>query len=292
MIERFSLYNGEIELFTIFNNDKHEYWVKNAGEDDSLAVQVSGPTTPLGVLDKPFLVSWASKEAVKELGWYEKQLWTPHGYVRVSEQDQARGYERMVSIMNRVKTMEPAEYWEMLSNAKSAHRRKKEGAADSGTLVHKFVEDYINFTMGKGEEPATPTLPQVKEGAEAWLRWIDSVGDIKFTLSEQKIYSRKHQYAGTLDFACIINGVPTMGDLKTSNNFEPTMFWQISAYQYARLEEFPDEHYDEQVLVRCGKDGTLEVHKSNRYEHSVRAFLATWIIWKEKNILKKIYGEK
>lgn len=289
MQERFSMYNGEIELLVIFNNDKHEYRVKNAGEDDSAAVLVPGPTTPLGVLDKPLLVPWASKMAVKDLGYYEKQLWTPDGYIKIPEDQQAAGFERMVSIHNRIKTMSPKEYWEALNNAKGAHRRGKEDAADAGTLVHQFVEDYINWTMGKAKKPVMPKLPQVKEGAQAWLRWIKSAGDVKFTLSEQKIYSRKHEYAGTLDFACTINGVPTMGDLKTSNYFYPEMFWQISAYQYARLEEFPDERYDQQILVRCGKDGALEVKTSNRYEQSVEAFLATWVIWKEKQTLKKLY---
>ena len=289
MTERFQLYNGEIELLVIFNKDKHEYWVKKIGEADSEAVLVPGPTTPLGVLDKPLLVPWAAKMAVKDMGYYEKQNWTPDGYVKVPEKEQALGFERMVSILNRVKTMEPKEYYDALHNAKGAHRRGKTEAADAGTLVHEFVEHYINHTMGKGPMPEMPTLPQVKEGAQAWLRWVDSVGDIQFTLSEQKIYSRKHVYAGTLDFACIINGVPMMGDLKTSNFFYPEMFWQISAYQYARIEEFPEEHYDQQILVRCGKDGSLEVKTSDRYQQSVDAFLACWVIWKEKNALKKIY---
>lgn len=289
MLERFQLYNGEVELLVIFNNDKHEYRVKKAGEDDSAAVLVPGPTTPLGVLDKPLLVPWAAKMTVKDMGWYPKQDWTPDGYIKISEAIQSVGFERMVSIHNRIKTMSPKEYWDSLNNAKGAYRRGKEDAADAGTLVHKFVEEYINWTMGKGKKPTMPKLPQVKEGVQAWLKWIKSVGDIKFTLSEQKIYSRQHGYAGTLDFACVINGVPTMGDLKTSNFFYPEMFWQISAYQFARIEEFPEEHYDQQILVRCGKDGSLEVKTSDRYQQSIEAFLATWVIWREKNQLKKIY---
>ena len=291
MIERFLLYKGEIELLVIFNNDKHEYRVKNAGQDDSEATLVAGPTTPLGVLDKPLLVPWASKMAVKDLGYYEKQIWTPDGYIPVSEQEQAKGFERMMSILQRVKTMDAKEYWEALHQAKGAHRRGKEEAGDSGTLVHQFVEDYINWTMGKSKKPVMPKLPKVKEGVQAWLRWVKETGDVKFTLSEQKIYSKQHRYAGTLDFACTINGIPTMGDLKTSNFFNPEMFWQVSAYQFARLEEFPEEKYTQQIIVRCGKDGTLEVKTSDRYEQSIQSFLACWVIWKEKQILKKVYGK-
>src|SRR3990167_7912674 len=159
MIERFSLYNGEIELLVIFNNDKHEYRVKNAGEDDSAAVLVPGPTTALGVLDKPLLVPWASKMAVKDLGYYEKQNWTPDGYVRVPEEQQAKGFERMESILQRIKTMDSKEYWEALHQAKGAHRRGKEEAGDSGTLGHQFLEDYINLTSGKGAKTNMPQHP-------------------------------------------------------------------------------------------------------------------------------------
>lgn len=291
MIERFQMYGGEIELLAIFNNDKHEYRVKLASEPDEAASLVPGPTTPLGVLDKPLLVPWAAKMAVKDAGYYEKQVWTPNGYIPVSEEDQAKGFERMVSIHNRLKTMDPKEYWEFLHQSKSAHRRSKNAAADSGTLAHAWVEAFIAWKMGRADEPALPSLPEVRPAVDAWLKWYASAGEVVFTLSEQKVYSRKHVYAGTLDFACTINGVPTMGDLKTSNFFNPEMFWQVSAYQYARLEEFPDERYEKQIIVRCGKDGELEVKESDRYEHSIRAFLATWIIWKEKQIIKKIYKE-
>lgn len=280
-----SLYGGKVELKAVFNNDKHEYWIKDEEGGVPEFERMPGPTTALGVLDKPMLVPWASKEAVKAMGWYEREMWTPDGYVPVSEEEQALGYNRMVSIMERTKTMTPDEYWHALKQAKSAHTRKKEASADNGTLVHGWVEQFC-----KGENPKMPTLPLVVKGVEAWLRWIDTAGDVKFTLSEQKIYSRKHRYAGTLDFACTINGVPVMGDLKTSNFFSPHMFYQVSAYQMARLEEFPDEHYEKQVIVRCGKDGALEVIESSTYEEDAKAFLACWVIWKRQQEQKKTYG--
>lgn len=281
-VESFSLYRGEVELQAIFNNDKHEYRKKDSKAGDKDFKLVPGPTTALGVLDKPFLVPWASKEAVKYSGWYEKEVWTPDGYVPVTEEEQSRGLERLISIKNRIGTMDYDEYWEFLNQAKSAHRMRKEGAADHGTIVHDWVEKWI-----KGDNPLMPTLPLVVKGVEAWLRFIDKAGDVVFQLSEEKIYSRKHQYAGTLDFTCTINGVPTMGDLKTSNFFSDHMFQQVSAYQFAREEEYPDEHYEQQVIVRCGKDGTLEVIKSVDYKKDIKAFLACWVIWKRQNELKK-----
>lgn len=146
MEELFTLYRGEIVLKTIFNNDKHEYRVKRAGTDEDFKL-VPGPTTALGVLDKPFLVPWASKEAVKDLGYYDKQTWTPDGYVPVPEEEQSRGLERMLSIKNRIATMDADEYWQALHQAKGAHNRRKDGAADAGTLTHLFVEQWIKAEM-------------------------------------------------------------------------------------------------------------------------------------------------
>ena len=281
MEELFTLYGGKVELKTIFNNQRHEYRVREAGVDKEFRL-VPGPTTALGVLDKPFLVPWASKEAVKEMGWYEKEIWTPEGYLPVSEEEQAKGLERLISIKNRIETMDYDEYWDALKQAKGAHLKRKDAAADNGTLVHNWVELWI-----KGKNPPMPGLPLVRKGAEAWLRFIDKAGGVSFILSEAKIYSRKHRYAGTLDFTCVIGGKLTMGDLKTSNSFSDSMFQQVSAYQLARQEEHPEENYDQQIIVRCGKDGTLEVVKSTEYKKDIKAFLACWVIWKRQNELKK-----
>ena len=49
----------------------------------------------------------------------------------------------------------------------------------------------------------------------------------------------------------------------------------------ARQEEYPEEEYEKQIIVRCGKDGSLEVKESDRFKHSSKAFLACWVAWKE-----------
>lgn len=277
------LYGGSVEIKSVFNNDRHEYYRRLL--PDSEFVRVHGPTTALGVLEKPMLIPWAAKMAVKDVGYYDKEEWTPDGYIPLPEEVQAQGHERLVSIHNRIKTMDADEYWHFLKSAKGAHTRAKEAAGDNGTLVHHWVEAFC-----KGLNPEMPKLPKVLAGVEAWLRWVDKAGDIRFPLSEAKIYSKKYDYAGTMDFTCVVNGTPIMGDLKTSNFFSPEMFWQVSAYQMARQEEYPNEEYEKQIIVRCGKNGDLEVKESDRFKHSSKAFLACWTVWKEKQVIKKLYG--
>lgn len=265
-MEKFLLYNGEVEL--TYDDFKHRYFAKEVtiGGDNEL---VPGVTSLLGVVAKPMLIGYAAKEAVKELGWYERETWTPDGYIPVPEEEQAEGYRRMVAKHELFKTLSPDEWWRVLKEAKGAHVRKKEAAADAGTMVHDWIERWI-----KGETPATPTLPKVKEGVEAFIRWVDN-NEVSFALSEKPIYSRRFKFAGRMDFTAMVNGEYCVGDVKTSNFFDPRFFWQTSAYQLARTEEFPEEEYDGQVIVRCGKDGTLEVKHSKNYTKDARAFLSS-----------------
>jgi len=272
MFEEYKLYNGEITI--TFDPAKHVYRANG--------IVVNGVTTILGVLDKPFLTSWASKEAVKELGYYERQIWTPNGYIDVPQEEQAEGLGRLNATLEHFKIMTADEYWHTLHQAKNAHTRRKQEAASIGTMTHKWIEDYI-----KGFNPEMPTIPKVKNGVEAFLKWLNG-NKVEFKLSEAKVYSKKFKIAGTLDWTAIVNGISTLGDIKTSNFFDQKFFWQTSAYQYARQEEYPDEAYGQQVIIRCDKnDGTVEVFTSTEYRKNIKAFAACITIFNRQKQTKK-----
>lgn len=272
-LETHSLYGGTVTLVSNFDSKNHSYTV-----DGKI---VDGVTTILGVLDKPFLTPWASKMAVMDLGYYERQIWTPKGYVEAPEVEQAEGLARMNAILEHFKIMTADEFWAALHNAKNAHMRKKQEAASIGTLVHTWIEGYI-----KGVKQELPTIPKVRNGVDAFIKWVEQ-NNVVFQLSEKKVYSRKYKVAGTLDWTAIVNGISTLGDIKTSNFFNPEMFWQTSAYQHARQEEFPEEKYDQQIIVRCGKDGELEVFISKEYKKDIKAFAACATIYRRKKTTKK-----
>src|SRR3990167_8228957 len=204
-LETHKLYNDKVEL--TFDESKHTYRVD--GE------VVNGVTTILGVLDKPMLIPWAVKETVKEMGYYEKQIWTPTGYVGIPQEEQAVGNTRLKAILEHFKVMTSDEYWQMLHNAKGSYRNKRDEAANIGTMVHQWIEDFI-----KGKNPPMPEIEKVRNGVEAFMNWI-AENHVEFVLSEQKIYSKKFRIAGTLDWTAKVNGVSTMGDTKTSNFFNP-----------------------------------------------------------------------
>src|SRR3990167_10865317 len=174
-LETHKLYNDKVEL--TFDESKHTYRVD--GE------VVNGVTTILGVLDKPMLIPWAVKETVKALGYYEKQIWSPAGYIGVPEEEQAVGNTRIIAALNHMKIMTPDEYWQTLHNAKGSYRNKGEEAANIGTMTHSWIESYI-----KGENLAMPEIEKVKNGVEAFKKWVSENKD-DFGFSEKNIFSKK-----------------------------------------------------------------------------------------------------
>ena len=204
------MYGGEIEL--VFDNLAHRYTVN--GET------IPGATIALGILAKPALTFWAANMAAD----YFKDNIKPG--VSLDE-------------------VEIDAIWKA---AKKSHMTKKDASASLGTMVHKYVEDYIN-----GLNPTLSVNPDMKAAEEKFLKWVEE-HKVKFLCAEQPIYSKKFKYAGTLDFICVIDGNMWLGDLKTSNGIYDEYVAQAAAYKAARNEEYPDEKYMGIVIVRVGKD--------------------------------------
>lgn len=228
------LYNGEVTL--LFDSILHKYiWLEKG-------MPVPSVTTSLGIIDKPALKYWAANVA----GDYVGESLTP-----------GRSYDEL-------------EIARIVNGAKRAHVDTLKDAGDLGTLLHNWIEDYIN-----GTPQGIPVNPTLRHSIGQFLDWVNS-HDIKFVLSEQPVMSRKHVYCGTLDFICYINGELYIGDFKTSKGIYTEMMIQTAAYRYARTEEFPQETYAGQIIIRLGKDGTFEVNVirgEQTYNNMVKAFL-------------------
>lgn len=116
-------------------------------------------------------------------------------------------------------------------------------AAAEGTQVHNAVEDFLN-----GEE----------------IQWLDDYGAAKYSLdvwkmilkfadfwqthkpklvaTEYHLFSDKHEYAGTNDIVCRLNGKLWLLDIKTSNSLHTSYDLQLAAYAKAW-----NETHDEQI---------------------------------------------
>ena len=228
------LYNNTVTL--LFDARKHRYtW-----EEKDVAVK--SVTTALKIINKPALVPWAANAAVDCIA---------------EKLEPGIEYDEL-------------EIAEMLNQARNAHYKKKTTAGDLGTLLHKWIEDFI-----KGNDPGLPKNELLRKSVKRFLGWVEQ-HKVKFLLSEQVIFSKKYQYCGTTDFICKIDGKLYVGDLKTSTGVYSEMLVQTSAYRFAREEEFPKEKYEGMIILRIGSDGTFEtaiVRGQKIYENLFRTFI-------------------
>lgn len=224
--------------------------------------RVNSVTQALSIIAKPALISWAARMAAE---YFKDQV------------EPGKKYDE-VQLMT------------IFENAKGAHWKKKVDAGNLGTFVHNWVEDYIN-----GKNPTIPVNKDLKKSVQKFLDW-QKKHKVKFLLSEQQVYSRKYNYTGTLDFICIIDGKMYIGDLKTSSGIYPEMLIQTAAYRFAREEEYPEEEYAGQVIVKVGKaDGSLEVaviRDYKWYSKMFMAFVAALKLTESMELIKEYKHEK
>jgi len=218
--------------------------------------KVPSVTTALGIINKPALVAWAANSAIDY----------------VSEQiEPGKSYDEL----------QLAAIWE---GGRKSHYQKKTDAGTIGTFLHKYVEGFI-----KGDSPAQPVNPELQKSAMKFMNWVEK-HKVEFLLSEQQVFSQKYGYTGTLDFICKIDGKMYLGDLKTSSAIYAEYLIQTAAYRQARTEEYPEEKYDGQLVIRIGKDGSFEVkvvEDDQWYRKMFVAFLASLQLYKSLEHIKE-----
>lgn len=219
-------------------------------------------TTVLSVINKPALIAWASKMAVESIA---------------AQLEPGVAYDEM-------------QLHAILEAGRIAHQKKKTDAGSMGTFIHNWVEKYI-----KGENPGMPVNDKMKECVESFLKW-EALHKVKFLVSEQMIFSRKFKYTGKLDFICELGGKLYLGDLKTSSGIFPEMYVQTAAYRYARTEEFPEEKYAGQLIIRVDKEsGGFQFGRCTDdaiYRKQVMGFISALKLYEVLRDLKGYKGEE
>lgn len=98
--------------------------------------------------------------------------------------------------------------------------------ADIGTMVHKACEDWLN---GK---PAFTLKGETETMFNGFRNWLDKTNPTKCQ-PEVFVYHDLHEYAGTADLICEIDGEPWLIDFKTSKRIDEGYALQLAAYQQA-----------------------------------------------------------
>lgn len=167
---------------------------------------------------------------------------------------------------------------------KAAHKTISNEAMDTGSLVHKWIEDAIRWKMGEGEAPELPDDEAALNCIEAFREWAKD-NDVKWLAIEQKLYSRKYKFAGTADALAEVNGDLTVIDFKTSAKIYKQYHLQLAAYAQAITEMYGKE-VEKALILRLDKDtGKHQVKLFEPLEH-VRVFLSCMQLreWTSKRI--------
>lgn len=251
----YHFYNGTVTLW--FDADKHIY-LRELPVSGEKAPQ-DGVTTIIKIIDKSdALVPWAAKQV----------------YLRALELipiDESTIFNSDPS----TKQILFSELVGILDKAKKAPREIKESAGDIGSIAHQCLEDSIKHAIKTNSGIVKFTINNPEDAralscVNAAYDWMQT-HNVRWIETERKVYSLKHQYAGTMDGLALVNScsnrkccktfsqdVLSLIDWKSSNNLWPEYCLQVAAYKNAHEEEF-DSGISDCWILRLGKeDGKFE----------------------------------
>lgn len=159
-----------------------------------------------------------------------------------------------------------------LDGARQAHAKRRDKGADTGTIIHSLVEQYLRV----GIVDLTPYSlnPEVMAAFDGFQTWQEAAKP-EVVAVEQVVYSDQYDYAGTFDSILRINGKTYLCDLKTTNTSRSApqgiyaeYFVQLGAYYYAYEEQRQYElanggtnlvKIDDLMVLSCKKNGAVDV---------------------------------
>lgn len=189
--------------------------------------RLTGVTTIIGVLDKPALVGWAANQAVD---YIEKNFPTAEqlfkGEVKMSD---------------------------VLTKARTAWRLTRDAAGDVGTQVHNAIEEYAKSKINSQPEPILSLTGHSLKMFQRFKQWAED-NKVTFLLSEQKLYSEKHWFAGTMDLLIEIDGRKYIADIKTAKDIYTSNYIQMAGYHIMLEEHGKCQDLAGYIVINLPKD--------------------------------------
>lgn len=262
--ETIRLYNGDVEL--TFEAARHVYRVTDPVKG-LVQAKLPSVTAVLGVIAKPALISWAANMAAEHV---------------------ADSLEPGIAL-------DEVAIAELVREARGAWRRRRDKAADLGTIIHNWIEGWVKSQIDpqNNPRPELPSNPQVRTSVEQFLRW-EQENHVRYLASELRLYSRYFGVVGTADLVLEIHPAGTRGpkyevaDFKTGEAIYPEYALQLAAYWRAIEESGYLRRIDGARVIRIGRDGTgfeavRVISRGERHKH-FKAFKAARELyaWKQE----------
>lgn len=243
----------------VFDAEKHVYTWADTG------AVVPGVTTVMRVLDKPALIEWATKLQT------QADIAAAQGWLR-----------------NGAGSIEDA-----ILAVKRAHAQARDKAADAGTQAHALIEHASKLMLGiPSEKPdASDDAMYIFAG---WQEWAAEVG-YKPLAVESRVYSKRRNYAGTLDAVAELPGLalsgPAICDWKSGRDLYDEHHMQSVAYRRALSEmtegigaDAPMSMLPGVVVILPKTAGPIKHYEIPHTEATWQAFLGALAVyqWKQE----------
>lgn len=258
LTESYFFYGGTIELR--FDKENHKYY-KVDPELGNLIEQL-GVTNTVHIIDRSVaLTPWAAKKVA------EKILRT----VPVTSRDFVVDVANNISLpVLYVPEMKLEDFTQLVMEAKTAPKDILIEAGDIGHIAHKCLEDSIQHAIdhNNGIVKELLYIPEDEKAAScarAALDWMRK-HNVRWIKTEQKIYSREYEYAGTMDGSAFVDSCDdpsccahlfkdhrSLIDWKSSNYLYIEYCYQTASYLGAEVEEYGIP-FDDRWILRLGKN--------------------------------------
>lgn len=162
-----------------------------------------------------------------------------------------------------------------------AHQKELAKAGDIGTQIHQKIEWMMRTAMGVLAGPEPVVTDAALWACMAFEDFAKSV-HLKPVLIEKTVFSRTHQFAGTMDLLARVNGELVLIDFKSGKSVYPESFLQSAAYSTA-LVEMGYVLPSAALIVRLPKvetDPAFEVVSVPPAADLLPTFLAVKELWK------------
>jgi len=172
------------------------------------------------------------------------------------------------NILDNSDTLDRVTLERIIINATNKTDKIKDDAGLVGGVVHSLIEDFL-----LGKKIPVQSDKAVVNCFNLFLDWWNKQ-EYKVIELEKKIFSKKYNYAGTLDLVLEDkNKNFILADIKTSNHISFDYILQLNAYKYAYEEETKSK-ISKGLIIRLPKnDNKIEVKELPLNKKMFNAFL-------------------
>ncbi|MCK5848564.1 MAG: PD-(D/E)XK nuclease family protein [Caldisericia bacterium] len=158
----------------------------------------------------------------------------------------------------------------------------RNNAAETGTLAHKMVENYIN---NKEEDFSYhPLYVPAKRSFDAFQEWLCEK-DIEFLGTEVSLVDGLLGFGGTIDIVAKVDNKLCVIDIKTSNRFSVDYHYQVAAYSFLLEHGKLNDDGNERVFPLYSPDYSLLLRLDKKNSN----FEEKWFSKEEMETPKEIF---